>query len=415
MRKLILFLILLNHSVYALEFAFQDPEYSFQALRAIGATTGGAADIGECLVTCKKITDGDDESWLKAWTELAQRLESSAHTCMKKGHLVSASSQFLRASGYYRAAGFFLTSDPKDPRILKTWKKSKSCFVDAIQNAKTSIIPVRIHFEKTHLPGYICKPDTSDTKRPLIIIQTGFDGTAEELYYVVGHAAVQRGYAVLLFEGPGQGGVIREQKMPFRYNWETVVTPVVDFAVTLPGIDTKKIALMGISFGGYLVPRALAFEKRISLGIVNGGVYDFHAVCMQHTPPELEDELDNPKMCKKVDAAIENTMKTNPYLRWAFGNGMFTFQAKTPTDWLRMTRKYTLQDVVKNIQCHMIVADSEDDTIMQGQSKKLYDALSSPKEYIYFTNAEGAGEHCQVGAYDISNERIFNAIDAFLK
>jgi hypothetical protein len=40
---------------------------------------------------------------------------------------------------------------------------------------------------------------------------------------------------------------------------------------------TERIVLMGISLGGYLAPRAVAFEKRIKACIANGGVYDFHA------------------------------------------------------------------------------------------------------------------------------------------
>jgi predicted alpha/beta-fold hydrolase len=416
MKYLFLSLLVFSYTICSLEFLFDDYEYSFQTLRSLAATTGGAADIGECLTACKKITDGNDESWLKAWTELAERIESSAHTWMKKGHIISARSAFMRASQYYRTSGFFLTANPKDPRIGKAWKKSKACFLDAIRGAKPSIYPVRIPFERTYLPGYFCKPATTTSKKcPLIIIQTGFDGTAEELYYSIGHAAVSRGYACLLFEGPGQGGVIRELKIPFRPNWETVITPVVDFAQSLEGVDTKKIALMGISLGGYLVPRALAFEKRISLGIVNGGVYDFHEVCMRNAPSDFEARLDDPQACKEINASLEQEMKTNVDLRWAVGNGMFTFQAKSPTDWLRMTRAYTLKDIVKDIKCHMIVIDSEHDFMMQGQSKKLYDALSCPKEFIYFSAAEGAGEHCQVGAYDISNERVFNAIDAFFK
>ncbi len=45
-----------------------------------------------------------------------------------------------------------------------------------------------------------------------------------------------------------------------RPDWEKVVTPVVDVAVKLPGVDPEKIILAGWSFGGFLVVRAAAFE-----------------------------------------------------------------------------------------------------------------------------------------------------------
>ena len=38
---------------------------------------------------------------------------------------------------------------------------------------------------------------------------------------------------------------------------------------------------MGISFGGYLAPRAAAFDHRIAACIANEGVYDFNASVMQ--------------------------------------------------------------------------------------------------------------------------------------
>jgi hypothetical protein len=52
----------------------------------------------------------------------------------------------------------------------------------------------------------------------------------------------------LTFEDPGQSGVIRKQKIPFRYDREKVITPVVDYALSLKQIDSNQIALMGISW-----------------------------------------------------------------------------------------------------------------------------------------------------------------------
>lgn len=395
----------------SLEFAFKDPTYSFQSLRAISGTAVGSGDIGECLVAISKIEENNDESWYEHWNRMAQQLEQDALKFKDGGNLISARSAFRRASNYYRTAEFFLHSNPEDPRIIATWEKSKNCFLEATKNLPHSVNPVKIPFENTTLPAYLCLVDSSETPRPLLIAQTGFDGTAEEVYFAVGQAAIARGYNCLIFEGPGQGEVIRIQHIPFRPNWETVITPVVDYALSLKQVDKEKIALLGISFGGFLVPRALAFEHRVKIGMCNGGVFSFHEVCMQNAPPGTEALLDDPKASKEMDESIQKMMKTDAGIRWAFGQGMYTFHAKTPSDWLRMSRPYTMNGITDKISSKMLVIDSDQDFQMKGQAKKLYDALKSPKEFMLFTAEEGAGEHCQVGAYCISNERIFDWLD----
>ena len=58
----------------------------------------------------------------------------------------------------------------------------------------------------------------------------------------------------------------------FRPNWESVVSPVIDWAVARPEVDPARIALFGLSMGG-LAPRAAAFEPRIALICIDG-IYD---------------------------------------------------------------------------------------------------------------------------------------------
>lgn len=393
------------------EFIFKNAQYSFQALRAVAAANGKAADIGECLAALKAIREEDDESWYREWFQLAQRIESQASTSKEQGHKESARGAYLRASNYYRSAEFFLHINPEDPRILHTWGKSRECFREAAKLNSSPIIEVRIPFEKSYLPGYLCLCANDDSPKPLVILQTGFDGTAEELYYQVAADGLVRGYNFLLFDGPGQGGVIREQNIPFRSNWESVVTPVVDFALDLKQVDSARIALVGISFGGYLVPRALAFEPRIKIGVVNGGVYDFGQVCMRQELAEYADQLNDSKIAKEIDKAILKAMESDSTIRWVFGNGMFTFQASSPSQLLRMVRSYHLRDCISEIKIKMLVMDSEHDEDMPLQSKQFYDHLQCPKEYMLFQTYEGAGEHCQIGAYAYSNESLFNWLD----
>jgi len=400
---------LMAGNAFSMELVFKDPQYSFQTLRALGYAVSGGADIGEVLKTAYAISEGDDESWYREWMKTAEQREKAGDDFLARGRKISARQEFFKASNYYRTAEFFLHTNPEDPRIVSVWKKGRDSFLKAAKLADHPILSVEIPFEGTTLPGYLCLVDESETKRPLLIVQTGFDGTAEELYLQIASFAVQRGYNVLIFEGPGQGGVIRVKKLPFRPNWETVVTPVVDYAISRKEVDANRIALMGISFGGYLAPRAVAFEKRIKACIANGGVYDFHMAA--RLGPEEEKDLDSQEGAEEIDKSIYAEMKKNPSLRWVMANGMFTFHAKSPSEWLKMTRPYTMKDVAGQIDCRMLVVDSAEDKDMPGQASKLYDALRTQKDFLMFTKEEGAEEHCQVGAVLISNARILDWLD----
>ncbi len=400
-------------ATYAVEFIFKDRQYSFQALRTIGYAVSGGADIGECLRTLYNIKEGDDEGWYAAWFNTGQERGAAGDAFLASGSRISARQEYLRASNYFRNAEFFLRADPNDQRILFASRKSRDNFMKWARLADFPVKPLRIPFEGTTLPGYYLQADGTGKKRPLLIIHSGFDGTAEELYLEAAHFALQRGYNCLIFEGPGQGKVIREQNIPFRPNWETVLTPVVDFALEMKGVDRERIALMGISLGGYLAPRAVAFERRIKACIANGGIYDLHAV--SRLTPEQEKALDTEDGARDMDREIYEMMKTNPSLRWVFGNGMFTFHTKTPSGWLRMTRAYTMKNLAEKIQCQMLVVDSEGDKDMPGQARQLYDALTCPKTFLLFTKADAAEEHCQMGAVLISNQRILDWLDRIMK
>jgi hypothetical protein len=92
---------------------------------------------------------------------------------------------------------------------------------------------------------------------------------------------------------------------------------------------------------------------------------------------------------------------------------MYTFHARSPSDWLRKTRQYTMKDVATKITCPMLIVDSEGDKDMPGQAKQLFTVLRCPKDYLLFTREEGAEEHCQMGAVVISNARILDWLDEF--
>lgn len=402
-----LLVVLIAGSAAATTFIFENDEFSFQALRTAGYSFSGGSVLGECLSTCGRIEDGDVESWHSEWLETAMMVEAKADSFLDAGCRESAGECYFRAAEYYRAAEFFLHTELQDPRMLTTWQLSRDAFLLGASLADHPIIRVEIPFEGAYLPAYLCLVDESDVVRPLIIAHSGFDGTKEELYFSLGRCAVERGYNCLLFEGPGQGQVIRVQGIHFRPDWENVVSPVVDYALELPYVDEDRIVLIGYSMGGYLAPRAMTGEHRPVSCVANGGVYSMYQSVIGTNIPNMNQILEDEEACQEFDGEIRAMMEEDLFLKWFYNNGMYTFGADSPSEFMRLMQGYTLDGRVRDISCSMLVLDSSGDRLTGGQATILYDSLECPRQYVLFTQAQGADEHCQMGAVEVSNEAIF--------
>ncbi len=393
---------------------FQDPTFSLQLLRTISETYYKGADVGECLSTAYRIKEGDFESWHQEWLKTAERVKKYADESLGAGHRISAREAYLRACNYYRAAEFLLM-DHADPRIQSTWGKSKECFSKAANLFSPPFEPIEIPYEgNTTLPGYFYRVDNDSnrkTPRPTLIAHGGFDSTLEELYTSAAAPALERGYNCLTFEGPGQGALIRKQKIPFRYDWEKVVSPVIDYALSrTQEIDAKHIALMGISMGGYLAARAAAFEHRIAACILYNGVFDGYDALASSFPRSLLTAIENGKR-EVVNTVIDILMSSDPNIRFNMMHGMWTTGVNSPFELIMSSKSYSIKDIAENIKCPTLVLEAEKDDSFPGQPKKVYDALICQKKYILFTSEEGAEEHCQCGAPALSNQRIFDWLD----
>src|ERR687892_2705408 len=396
---------------------FQDPTFSLQLLRVIGETYYKGADIGECLSTAYRIKEGDFESWHQEWLKTAKRVNKYADESLAAGHTVSAREAYLRACNYYRAAEFLLI-DPADPRIQTTWGKSKECFSKAADLFSPPFEPIEIPYEGTTLPGYVYRVDNKGNnsnrnapRRPTIIAHGGFDSTLEELYTSAAAPALERGYNCLTFEGPGQGGVIRKQNIPFRYDWEKVITPVLDYAFSSEKIvDHNRIALMGISMGGYLAARAAAFEDRIAACVLYNGVYDGYDAFASGFPQSLRQAVENGNI-DVVNTVVGILSDLDSNMRFNLNHGMWTTGTNSPFELIQGSKQYSIKNIAQNIKCPTLILEAENDDSFPGQPKKVYDALTCPKKYILFTTEEGAEEHCQSGAPAISNQRIFDWLD----
>ncbi|MEU8362877.1 hypothetical protein AB0C27_43360 [Nonomuraea sp. NPDC048882] len=234
---------------------------------------------------------------------------------MVSGHPVSARDGFLRASNHYCSAGFFLHGDPGDPRIDAAYTRQATCF-RAYAKLVEHIEPIQIPYEPAALKGYFYR----GTRGATVIMHNGFDGSAEEMHFFAAAALHERGFNVLVFDGPGQPAAMRAG-MHLRPGWEPVVTPVLDWLHASPyDIDPDRVALLGVSMGGLLAPRAAAFEPRIKALIAFDGVYDMGAAIAAYLGGDhvaARTALRHPE----ADTVIGAMMAHNPVARWAFGHG----------------------------------------------------------------------------------------------
>jgi dienelactone hydrolase len=198
----------------------------------------------------------------------------------------------------------------------------------------------------------------------------------------------------------------------FRPDWEKVVSCAVDFALTQPDVDPHKIVLMGVSMGGVLAPRAAAFEPRLAALVANDGIYDFGASVLASFPPENRQAVEagvKAAAAPDLDRMLDALLHSGESSRWVFEHGMWATGSATVREFVGKTLDYHLREgVAEQIKCPTLVCEAEGDAATRGQPAALYEHLTCKKTLMQFSNAEGAGMHCEVGAGRLAFARIFD-------
>jgi hypothetical protein len=194
-----------------MKFLFEDDTFSSETLRTTMFANYFGADLGEVLATAARTTDGDEDSWQREWATTAERVAKLGERSLAAGHGVSSRENLLRASNYYRNAAAFLLANP----VAALYASEVDTFA-ATALFDHSTEAVSIPYQDTTLPGYLFLVDDSGAPRPTIIYTSGYDSTIQECYLVLAVAALRRGYNVLAFDGPGQGGALHLQKLVMR-------------------------------------------------------------------------------------------------------------------------------------------------------------------------------------------------------
>jgi alpha-beta hydrolase superfamily lysophospholipase len=396
----------------SLFFEDQDMNYVFQEM--LGGAYYRAADIGACLAIADQIVDGDRLSALRALLVAGDRLSATAAKSAASGCRTSAREAYMQAANYIFYATHFVNPIAAPDAFAFDWVRHQELWDKAAALLEPPADYLPFPYEKTTLPGYFFRVDDSGKRRPLLILNNGNEGGTLTAWTMGVAAALERGYNAYTFYGPGQGTALLQQKLFCRPDWEKVISPLLDYLLIRREVDPERIALLGISEGGYLAPRAAAFDFRLAACIADPGVWDISAGWTQPLSRPLLDPLATGQQ-QKFDNLIHLWLRFNPRAAATLILRMRAFGTNSPYEAFKAMQQYNLESVAKQIRCPMLITDPEREQFWQGQSQRLFDALPGPKAVVKFTAAEGGDLHCEPKAPGLRAQRIFDWLDQTLK
>ncbi len=389
------------------------PDFDFEIRTILGYSAEGACDPGEVLAAVSTVDGGDHHGWFAAWRALGEQTAVAAAVSAAAGHRVSAAEGNLRASAYLGVAVNAISALADHSQLASTFTRQQAAWDAFTALVGEAVERVEVPYELTSLPGYFFRPRQSVANGATLVAVNGSDGSLAGMWASCASAALKRGYSVLLFDGPGQQSQLFTRGVPFRPDWENVLTPVYDYVSRLHGVDPSRIAVFGLSQGGYWVPRALAYEHRYAAAIADPGVVDVATSWTAHLPESLLALLDageNEKFDKTMESALAGSVGDRR--TWEFRARPYGTEGYAAT--IAAVRNYSLTDVAGRITTPLLITDPEGEQFWPGQSRQLAGLAPSVSTVVAFTAAEGAAGHCEPLARPLVAQRMFDWLDAQL-
>jgi esterase/lipase len=404
---------------------FSQSDLNFQTLFGLGEA-GLSSVAGEVIavVAAANAAPGG-ASYQSVYDEFlaqANRLQQSALEAQKAKHLVTAQSRFFRAAKYYAQALYWVLGTSTPDAEAAVYTAMDAMFTAGMKLMKTRPEQVEIRYDGGILPAWFVKPSSGGGRRPTVIMNNGSDGQNVDMLPQGALAALDRGYNVVIFEGPGQGSQLFLHGVPFRPDWESVVTPIVDHLETRTDVDLDRVAIRGISFGGLLVPRAAAHEHRLGAVVADPGsvktILDYPTIIRdiahRKTPSDVNSTWNAtivPGATPEQKFSLMKTLEifTKEAHDAATRGDLVTDFAPVAAQILR----YDITDQLDRITSPTLVTQYEGDVDFTTEGKALYDGLTKakPRKFVEFTAVNGAQYHCGPLAPQVSNEACWDWVD----
>lgn len=400
-----------------------EPGELFRIFQTINAQSGNPADPGP------EAFDAYCQAFGAFGDQLAQLAQSSG------SHPVTQRTRLLRASQYATQQLFFILGGSQGSTEEQVFNTVESRWNAAAKLFQPAAEQFEVQSEFGPIPGYFFAPDTSKDRKPTIIISSGSDGQNVESMQFGVTAGLQRGYNVVLFEGPGQMTPLFVRNVVFTTEWDKVVGPVLEW--TKARGDVGKIGLIGVSFAGMLCARAAANLQGLSAVVLEPGAVSYgdlwqdqgDVTTVRNTmnlPPDQKQAAQQ-KLNTEFQQAFTSLPRSTQFNIYKRGS-ILTQQTQSDarankplSDYYGLLEALVSFDYTADygkIKIPTMITANEGDQFFAQQGAQGYNLLTNvppdQKSLLQLTAAQGAQLHDQPNGPTVAQEYIFDWLGPFL-
>jgi alpha/beta superfamily hydrolase len=204
------------------------------------------------------------------FTELAERRERLAQEAEKAGRPIAAREHYFHAALLYVTAEWPIWED--SAALIDLDDRKNACYQAYARLADHHVERVEIPFGDSCIPAWFHLPRDHDGKPVHTVISCGgMDAPKELNVNLYGDKFLERGFAVLAFDGPGQGEApIRGVKFT-PTAWIDAGEAIMAWCRARAEVDEEHVVGFGLSFGSYWMSQIAATQPDLrgaAIGLV---------------------------------------------------------------------------------------------------------------------------------------------------
>ena len=360
----------------AAKYHFDDEDMDLFFVAALGWAPAGGLDVGQAFHVASQITDGDGDSWVRAFSAQGELLDAQADAWLARGARRNAGEARLQAFAAFRSAWQFASPGPA---FAAPYARHQRAFAQAMDELELPATFFQVPWQGQSLPGVFLR--NADAQAPVVLVIGGADTCFEDLFLTVGRSLLDRGYSVALADLPGQG-ITAASGLHWPVEAEKPIAAVTDLLVERFGAVPGRMALLGLSLGGYFVTRAAGHDTRF-------------ATVMASTPFPSPAELFALSV-RAGQAAAEKGVTPTPASLRSRNVSFWKIGATSPQTFIE--RSARMQSDPSRVSVPFLsILGAGDSPVFARQARAWHAAIpSSRKRFVELDAASGADGHVQV-------------------